>query len=455
MTHHRSRFDPIAAGILGLLLFASQGSGQTVTTPDRESTMATQVQSTRPASAEPRAAAADDAIRPFRARVSDADVAELRRRLAATRWPDRETVPDRSQGPRLADLQELVRRWATDYDWRRGEAKLNAHPQFTTRIDGVDLHFFHVRSRHPEARPLIVTHGWPGSVFEQIKLIGPLTDPTAHGGRAEDAFHVVIPSLPGFGFSSRPTETGWGVERVGRAWDVLMKRLGYTRYLAQGGDWGAGVVESMAREAPAGLLGIHTNLPAVFPPDAAAAIGSGAPAPGGLSEKERAEFEAMQSFIKGGGWAYLTMMSSRPQAVGYGMTDSPVGLAAFLLVHGGFGKWSYGKDPEQTPTRDEVLDNLSLYWLTNTAASAARFYWENRDQNLISAAAQNTDRITIPVAITVFPEDDLFRAPETWARRAFPTLVYFNVVDRGGHFAAWEEPELFAAELRAAFGSLR
>ena len=396
-----------------------------------------------------------DAVRPFRARVPDAAVADLRRRLAATRWPDKETVGDASQGAQLANLQELVRYWATDYDWRRGEAKLNAFPQFVTRIDGVDVHFFHVRSKHPNAMPLIITHGWPGSVFEQIKIIEPLTDPIKYGGRAEDAFDVVIPSLPGYGFSSRPTETGWGVERIGRAWDVLMKRVGYARYLAQGGDWGAGVVEAMARQAPAGLLGIHTNLPAVFPPDAAAAIATGGPAPAGLSAKERAEFDAMQSFIKNGGWSYLTMMSARPQAVGYGLTDSPAGLAGFMLVHGGFGRWGYGKDPKQTPTRDEVLDNFSLHWLTNSVASGARLYWENRDQNLISAAAQQTSTITIPVAITAFPDDDLFRAPETWARRAFPTLIYFNQAARGGHFPAWEEPMLFAQELRAAFRSLR
>ena len=275
--------------------------------------------------------ARSNAIRPFRIDVAEEALVDLRRRLAATRWPDKETVADQSQGAQLAKLQELVRHWATDYDWRKGEAKLNAFPQFKTTIDGVDIHFIHVRSRHPNALPLIITHGWPGSVFEQIKPIGALTDPTAYGGRTEDAFHVVIPSLPGYGFSSRPTETGWGVERIGRAWDVLMKRLGYTSYVAQGGDWGAGVVEAMGRQAPAGLLGIHTNLPAVFPPDAAAAIASGGPAPAGLSEKERAEFDAMQSFIKNGGWGYLTMMSARPQAVGYGLTElsgRPCGMDA-------------------------------------------------------------------------------------------------------------------------------
>jgi pimeloyl-ACP methyl ester carboxylesterase len=292
-------------------------------------------------------------------------------------------------------------------------------------------------------------------VFEQIKLIDPLTDPTNYGGRAEDAFDVVIPSLPGYGFSTRPTETGWDVERVGRAWDVLMKRLGYTAYVAQGGDWAAGVVEAMGRQAPTGLLGIHTNLPAVFPPDAAAAIVSGGPAPEGLSERERAAFKDVRGFIQSGGWGYYQMMTARPQAVGYGLTDSPTGLAGWMLVHGGFGKWTYGKDPKQTPTVDEVLDNFSLHWLTNTVTSGARFYWENRQQNLLSAAAQKTNEITLPVAITVFPEDDLFRAPETWARRAFPSLIYFNEVDRGGHFAAWEHPELFAAELRAGFRSLR
>jgi pimeloyl-ACP methyl ester carboxylesterase len=319
----------------------------------------------------------------------------------------------------------------------------------------VDIHFIHVKSRHPNALPLVVTHGWPGSVFEQIKIIGPLTDPTKYGGRAEDAFDVVIPSLPGYGFSSRPTETGWDVERIGRAWDVLMKRLGYTRYAAQGGDWGAGVVEAMARQAPEDLLGIHTNLPAVFPPDAAAAIMSGGPAPAGLSEKERAAFDDVRRFLQNGGWGYYQMMTARPQAVGYGLTDSPAGLAGWMLVHGGFGKWGYGKDPKQSPTVEEVLDNFSLHWLTNTVTSGARLYWENREQNLISAAAQKSTEIKLPVAITVFPEDDLFRAPETWARRAFPSLIYFREAERGGHFAAWEEPELFAAEIRAAFKTLR
>jgi pimeloyl-ACP methyl ester carboxylesterase len=399
--------------------------------------------------------AGDTALRPFTVDVPESELDDLRRRIAATRWPDRETVPDRSQGAQLVELQELVRYWGTDYDWRKGEAKLNAWPQFMTTIDGVDIHFFHVRSRHENALPLIISHGWPGSVFEQIKVIGPLTDPTSYGGQAEDAFDVVIPSLPGFGFSSRPAELGWGLDRIGHAWDTLMKRLGYTDYVAQGGDWGGGIVERMGLQAPEGLCGIHTNLAATFPPDAAAAIDAGASAPEGLSEKERVEFDALQGFIKNGGWAYLTMMSSRPQAVGYGLTDSPVGLAAFLLVHGGFAQWSFGKDPDQTPTKDEVLDDITLYWLTNTATSAARLYWENRNENLISAAAQQTEKIKLPVAVTAFPNDDLYRPPETWARRAFPNLIYFHDAEAGGHFPAWEEPELFSEEIRAAFRSLR
>jgi pimeloyl-ACP methyl ester carboxylesterase len=377
----------------------------------------------------------------------------LKRRLVATRWPDKETVADASQGAQLAQLQELVRYWATDYDWRKGEAKLNSFPQFKTKIDGLDIHFIHVRSRHPNAMPLIITHGWPGSVFEQIKLIGPLTDPTKYGGRAEDAFDVVIPSLPGFGFSDRPTEPGWGLERIGSAWAVLMKRLGYTHYVAQGGDWGAGVVEAMGRQAPAGLLGIHTNLPAVITDDVGAVLG-GAPIPANFSEKERSAIKDLGAYLQNGGLSYLVMMGARPQAVGYGLTDSPAGLAGLMLVHSGFTKWTYGKDPKQSPTIDDVLDNFSLYWLTNTAASSARIYWENRKLNLTSATSQKTNQISVPVAITVFP-DEVVRAQEAWARRAFPTLSYFHEVDRGGHFAMWEYPEIFASELRLAFKSLR
>src|SRR5688572_251897 len=396
----------------------------------------------------------DETIRPFKVNISNADLKDLRKRILATRWPDKEVVVDKSQGAQLAKLQELVRYWGTSYDWRKGEEKLNAFPQFKTEIDGVDIHFIHVKSPHPNALPIIITHGWPGSVFEQIKLIAPLTDPTKFGGSADEAFDVVIPSLPGFGFSERPTEAGWGLERIGRAWAVLMGRLGYTRYVAQGGDWGAGVVEAMGRQAPAGLRGIHTNLPAVVTPDVEAALGGNAAALAALSEQERAAIKDFGAFLKNGGLSYLVMMGARPQAVGYGLTDSPAGLAGWMLVHSGFTKWSFGKDPKQSPTRDDVLDNFSLYWLTNTAASSARIYWEQRNSSLVSATSQKTAEIKVPVAITVFP-DEVIRAQESWARRAFPTLSYFNEVDKGGHFAMWEYPELFAAELRAAFKSVR
>lgn len=399
------------------------------------------------------AAAEDTSIRPFQVSIPDEALTDLRQRLAASRWPDKETVADQSQGAQLADLQELVGYWGTEYDWRKAEAKLNAFPQFTTEIDGLEFHFIHVRSRHPNALPVIISHGWPGSVFEQIKLIGPLTDPTAFGGRPEDAFDVVIPSLPGFGFSGRPAESGWGLERIGRAWDVLMKRLGYTRYVAQGGDWGAGIVQAMGRQAPVGLLAIHTNLPAAIHADVGGALGGG-PTPAGLSEKERAAVEDFRRYLQTGGLAYLEMMGVRPQAVAYGLTDSPAGLAGWMLVHGGFDKWSYGKHPMQSPTKDDVLDNFTLYWLTNTAASSARIYWENRGRSLISAVVQKTDEISVPVAVTVFP-DEVYRAQESWARQAFPNLIYFHEADRGGHFAMWEYPELFAEELRAAFRPVR
>jgi pimeloyl-ACP methyl ester carboxylesterase len=431
---------------------ASRDARATPATVDRSMTMTTL--DTIDPTPTPGAATADTSIRPFRAHVPDEAIADLRRRLQMTRWPDKETVTDASQGAPLAQLQELVRYWGNGYDWRKGEAKLNALPQFVTNIDGVDIHFIHVKSPHPNAMPLIITHGWPGSVFEQIKLVGPLTDPTKYGGRAEDAFDVVIPSLPGFGFSGHPTEAGWGLERIGAAWAVLMKRLGYTRYVAQGGDWGAGVVEAMGRQAPAGLLGIHTNFPAVITAEVGGALGGDKAALAAMSEKERLAVRDLGAYVGGGGLAYLTMMGARPQAVGYGVTDSPAGLAGFMLQHSGFTKWSYGKDPKQSPTRDDVLDNFSLYWLTNTAASSARIYWENRGTNLTSAGDQKSAEIKVPVAITLFP-DEILRAQEPWARRAFPTLSYFNEVDRGGHFAMWEYPELFAGELRAAFKSLR
>src|SRR5881296_1284625 len=380
---------------------------------------------------------ASEAIRPFRVNVPQAALNDLRRRIAATRWPDKETVADQSQGVQLAGLQELVRYWGSSYDWRKAEAKLNALPQFVTNIDGVDIHFIQVTSKEKNALPVLITHGWPGSVFEFLGTIGPLTDPAAHGGTAADAFDVVIPSIPGYGLSGRPTAAGWGPEHVARVWAELMRRLGYTHYVAQGGDWGAPISTELARQAPPGLLGIHLNLPATVPPEVTAALVSGSPQPAGLSEQE------------------LAVLTARPQAMGYSLNDSPVGMAAFMLVHPGFAKWTYGdEDATKTPTRDQVLDDFTLYWLTNTSTSAGRLYWENVGRNPTQSAAWKTTELTLPVAITVFPED-VYRPPESWARRAYKNLTYFHEVDRGGHFAAWEQPELFAAELRAAFRSLR
>jgi pimeloyl-ACP methyl ester carboxylesterase len=394
------------------------------------------------------------AIRPFRVDMPDEALADLRRRITTTRWPDKETVADQSQGAQLATMKELVRYWGTDYDWHKAEAQLNALPQFMTEIDGLDIHFIHVRSRRENALPVIITHGWPGSVFEFLKIIGPLTDPTAHGGSAEDAFDVVIPSIPGYGFSGKPTGTGWDPDHIARVWAELMKRLGYTHYVAQGGDWGAVITEAMGRQAPAGLLGIHVNLPATVPPEVEAALAGAGAMPAQMSEQERAVFDALSAYRKSGYSGYFVAMTARPQAVGYGLTDSPAGLAAFILWHPGFAQWTYGADPKQSPTKDEVLDDFTLYWLTNTSTSSGRLYWENRGASPTSATALKTAEISVPVAITVFPED-VYRAPETWARRAYPNLIYFNEVDRGGHFAAWEQPQLFSEEIRAAFQSLR
>jgi len=406
------------------------------------------------AAAQASAGATDNAVRPFRVNVPEEALSDLRGRIKATRWPDKETVTDQSQGAQLAKLQELVRYWGSGYDWRKAEAQLNALPQFMTNIEGVDVHFIHVRSRHRNALPVIITHGWPGSIIEQLKIIGPLTDPTAHGGSAGDAFDVVIPSVPGYGFSGKPTGTGWDPDRIARAWAELMKRLGYTRYVAQGGDWGTPISSAMARQAAAGLLGIHINLPATLPPEVVPAL-AGGPLPAGISDKEREVIEALRKYNMAGNSAYFTMMTARPQTVGYGATDSPAGLAAWILVHPGFSQWSYGADPNQSPTKDDVLDNITLYWLTNTATSAARLYWENGARgSVLASIPQKTSEIKLPVAITVFP-DDVYRAPETWARRAYPNLSYFHEADKGGHFAAWEQPELFAAEMRAAFKSFR
>jgi pimeloyl-ACP methyl ester carboxylesterase len=392
------------------------------------------------------AAPASDAIRRFRIKIPQEQLVDLRKRINAVRWPDRETVDDGSQGPQLAKFQAVMRYWGTNYDWRKVEARLNALPQFTTEIDGLDIHFIHVSSKHENALPLIVTHGWPGSIIEQLKIIDPLTNPTAHGGKASDAFHLVIPSMPGFGFSGKPKGTGWNPDRIARAWAELMRRLGYARYVAQGGDWGSPVSSAMARQAAPGLLGIHINLPATVPTDVAMALAGGGPAPAGFSEKERAAFDSLDTFFKKYR-AYGAIMGTRPQAIGYSLADSPVGLAAWIFDYN-------NGELARRLNRDDVLDNITLYWLTNTAASAARIYWETAGQSVVLAAAQQTTEISLPVAITVFP-DEVYRAPETWARRAYRNLAYFNEVDKGGHFAAWEQPELFSAELRFAFRSLR
>lgn len=399
-------------------------------------------------------AADPKAIQPFHVNIADKELTDLRNRIAATRWPDKETVSDRSQGAQLEQLQALVRYWGTDYDWRKAEAQLNNLAQYVTTLDGVDIHFIWVRSPHPNALPMIMTHGWPGSVFEFIKVVGPLTDPTAHGGNAADAFDVVIPSIPGYGFSGKPSGIGWDPEHIARVWAQLMQRLEYTHYVAQGGDWGAPITSAMARQAPVGLRGIHLNLPATIPAEASAALAVGGPAPAGFSEEERATYDAVATLVKQGNLAYSTMMAARPQMIGYGATDSPAFLAALMLVHPGFARWTYGADPQQSPTKDEVLDDITLYWLTNSAASAARLYWENMGRSPLSSAAQKTTEISLPVAVTVFPED-VYCPPESWARRAYSNLIYFHQAEKGGHFAAWEQPQLFTEELRTAFRSLR
>lgn len=395
---------------------------------------------------------ADKSIRPFKVKISEADIKDMRSRINATKWPEMETVHDQSQGAQLTNMKELAKYWGSAYDWRKAEAKLNAYPQFKTEIDGVDIHFIHVKSKHKNAMPLIMTHGWPGSVFEFMSVIEPLTDPVAYGGKPEDAFDLIIPSLPGFGFSGKPMEAGWNNERIAKAWIVLMDRLGYKKYVAQGGDWGAGIVQRMALAAPQGLLGIHSNLPATLPKEAGMALGGEAPFH--FSDKERASFNQLNKAIKTGWFTYKATMESRPQGVGYALADSPTGLAAWLFLHPGFENWSYGKDPQQRPTKDEVLDDISLYWLTGSASSSAKIYWENRQTNIVSADAMESNKIEIPVAVTTFPQD-VYASPETWARRAYKNLIYFNEVEKGGHFAAWEQPQIFTQEIRAAFRSLR
>jgi pimeloyl-ACP methyl ester carboxylesterase len=391
-----------------------------------------------------------EAIRPFSFHAPEAELTDLRKRILATRWPEKETVADQSQGVQLATTQNLARYWATEYDWRKCEAKLNALPQFITEIDGLDIHFIHVRSKHENALPVIVTHGWPGSVVEQLKIVDPLTNPTAHGGSASDAFHVVIPSIPGYGFSGKPTTPGWGPAHIARAWVVLMKRLGYKKFVAQGGDWGAVVVDVMATQGHPELIGIHTNMPGIFPADIDGAAFSGAPAPSGLSADEKLAYDRLQ-FVYQKGIAYGFQMGLRPQTL-YAIADSPVGLAAYFLDH---DLRSYElisrvfQGQAEGLTRDDILDNITITWLTNTAISGARLYWEYWGKGFFNAKG-----VSIPVAVSVFP-DELYPAPRSWTERAYPKLIHYNKLDKGGHFAAWEQPKLFSAEVRAGFRPLR
>jgi pimeloyl-ACP methyl ester carboxylesterase len=390
-----------------------------------------------------------DQIRPFRFRAADKDLIDLRRRVEATKWPSKELVPDATQGVQLATMQKLARYWAGDYDWRRFEARLNAYPQFVTNIDGLDIHFIHVRSKHPNALPIILTHGWPGSVVEMLKIIGPLSDPTAHGGDAKDAFDVIIPSLPGYGFSGKPTVTGWDPVRTAKAWITLMNRLNYSRFVAQGGDWGDPVTEQIALLAPSQVLAIHSNMPAAVPEEILKALHSGGPAPSGLSADERRAYDQLDFFFKKG-LAYAQEMASRPQTL-YAMEDSPIGLAAWLLDHDARSYELIARafdGQKEGLSRDDVLDNATLYWLTNTAVSSSRLYWENKLPFFVPMGLKG------PVAVSAFP-DELYQAPRSWVERAFPNLIYYNRLKKGGHFAAWEQPGTFAQELRSAFKSVR
>jgi pimeloyl-ACP methyl ester carboxylesterase len=389
------------------------------------------------------------AIRPLRVHAPEAQLIDLKRRIKATRWPERETVSDASQGVQLATMQKLARYWASDYDWRKVEARLNALPQFVTEIDGLDIHFIHVRSKHENALPVIITHGWPGSIIEQLKIIDPLTNPTAHGGSASDAFDVVIPSLPGYGFSGKPSATGWDPARIARAWVVLMQRLGYTRYVAQGGDWGNAITEQMALLTPPGLLGMHTNMPATVPDNIAEALKLNQPAPAGLSPDEKHAFDQLDYFYKHG-LGYALEMANRPQTL-YGIEDSPIGLAAWMLDHDAASQALIARvfdGQTEGLTRDDVLDNVTLYWLTNTAVSSARLYWENK-LNFFAPK-----HVAIPVAVSVFP-DEIYAAPQSWTTQAYPKLIHYNRLPKGGHFAAWEQPKEFTEELRVSFQTLR
>ncbi len=389
------------------------------------------------------------AVRPFRFTASEEALADLRRRVAATKWPSKELVTDASQGVQLATMRELALYWQSDYDWRKVEARLNALPQFTTSVDGLDIHFIHVRSNHENALPIIVTHGWPGSIIEQLKIVDLLTDPTGHGGSASDAFDIVIPTIPGYGFSSKPTTTGWDTPRIARAWTVLMKRLGYQRYVAQGGDWGALITDQMGVQAAPELIGIHSSMAGAVPPDIDKAAFTGAPAPSGLSPDEMHAYDQLAFFYKHG-LAYAEEMGNRPQTL-YGIEDSPIGLAAWILDHDALSYALMARvfaGQTEGLTRDDILDNITLYWLTNTGVSSARLYWENK---LAFFAPKG---VAIPVAVSAFP-DDIYTAPRSWAERAYPKLIYYNRLDKGGHFAAWEQPKIFSEEMRAAFKSLR
>jgi pimeloyl-ACP methyl ester carboxylesterase len=393
--------------------------------------------------------ASDESIRPFQFHAADDALADLRRRIAATNWPESELVTDASQGVQLATVQKLARFWEAEHDWRKIEARLNAWPQFMTNIDGLNIHFIHVRSNHPDALPVIITHGWPGSIIEQLKIIDPLTNPTASGGDASDAFDVVIPSLPGHGFSGKPTTTGWDPQRIARAWTVLMQRLGYRRFVAQGGDWGNAVTEQMALQAPPELAGIHTNMPATIPDDVARALQFGEPAPAGMSADEQGAWDQLDFFYKHG-LAYAQEMGNRPQTL-YALVDSPVGLAAWMLDHDDRSYRLIARVFDGEPeglTREDILDNVTLYWLTNTAVSSARLYWESK---LAFFAPKG---VKLPTAVSVFP-DELYAAPRSWTEQAYPNLIHYNRLPKGGHFAAWEQPQLLSQELRAAFRSLR
>jgi len=391
-------------------------------------------------------------LRPFEVKFSDTDLAELRRRIRATQWPDRETVTDQSQGPQLATMQKLARYWETEYDWRKVEARLNALPNFITEIDGLDIHFIHVRSKEKNALPLIVTHGWPGSVIEQLKIIDPLVNPRAHGGSASDAFDVVIPSIPGYGFSGKPSTTGWGPARIAQAWVVLMKRLGYKKFVAQGGDWGAVITDLMGAQGHPELLGIHSNMPGVIPDDIDKLAHGGAPAPFGLSPDEKLAYDRVTA-VYAGGIGYAFQMGLRPQAL-YGIADSPVGIAGYFLDHDARSLAMITRSVDGQPeglTPDDVLDNVTLTWLTNTFVSGARLYWEDFQKGVTFFGVKG---VTVPAAVSVFP-DELYPAPRSWAERAYPKLMYYNQLPKGGHFAAWEQPKLFSEEVRAAFRSVR